>query len=298
VSNPSDLVSLAQTQAWAGGLGANDALTASLITAVSRQILSALSRPSILPTTFTETRDGLGRPRMTLEHYPVISVSAVIADFVSLPISSAPVNPNGAIGTFAIGVGGIGYTPPVWANPTEPTVGFRFSASDGLPPGRPQFIDLFGYNFRRGRQNVQITYVAGYQVSEQQLIPAAPYQVSLAQPLGAWTVDVAVVNATTGVMFLPVSGAPAAGQYSVSSGIYTFAAADTGATVTISYGYIPSDLANAAAQWVTELLSYQGRIGQRSKVLGGQETISYIVGAIPPMVAAMIQPYKRVVQLP
>ncbi len=46
-----------------------------------------------------------------------------------------------------------------------------------------------------------------------------------------------MLYAATGLPLLQVASAPAAGQYSVASGVYTFAAADTGKAVLISYNY-------------------------------------------------------------
>jgi hypothetical protein len=92
-----------------------------------------------------------------------------------------------------------------------------------------------------------------------------------------------------------VAGTPAVGQYAVSEGTYTFSAADAGAAVALTYGYVPADLCFAAMDWVAELYSYRGRIGQQSKSLGGQETMSFIVKDVPAMVASALQPYRRVV---
>lgn len=51
-----------------------------------------------------------------------------------------------------------------------------------------------------------------------------------------WSTDLGVQYAN-GSAFTKVASAPAAGQYSVSAGIYTFAAADASAAVFISYEY-------------------------------------------------------------
>lgn len=49
--------------------------------------------------------------------------------------------------------------------------------------------------------------------------------------------DYGVVYAATGLPLARVASGPAAGQYSVSAGVYTFAAADASAAVLISYTY-------------------------------------------------------------
>ena len=54
---------------------------------------------------------------------------------------------------------------------------------------------------------------------------------------GTFTEDFGVFYASSGVQLVPVSSAPAQGQYSVSSGVYTFNSADNSAAVVIYYSY-------------------------------------------------------------
>ncbi len=70
-------------------------------------------------------------------------------------------------------------------------------------------------------------------------IPAAtPYTVTIAPPgSGVFAADLGVMFSATGVQLTRVASAPAAGQYSVAAGVYTFAAADTGKAIKISYEY-------------------------------------------------------------
>ena len=68
-------------------------------------------------------------------------------------------------------------------------------------------------------------------------IPAgSPYTVSVANAATAAD-DLGVLNALTGLPFTKVASAPAAGQYSVAGGVYTFAAADQGKMLLINYTY-------------------------------------------------------------
>jgi len=53
---------------------------------------------------------------------------------------------------------------------------------------------------------------------------------------GTWTVDLGVKDAN-GLPFTRVATGPTTGQYSVAAGVYTFATADTGKQVFISYQY-------------------------------------------------------------
>lgn len=88
--------------------------------------------------------------------------------------------------------------------------------------------DFFGSSMAAGQ-----TLVAQ---NEAHPIPATPYQVTVTQS-ATFTVDLGVQNAATGVPLTAVASSPATGQYSHSAGVYTFAAADTGNNVVISYQY-------------------------------------------------------------
>lgn len=74
-------------------------------------------------------------------------------------------------------------------------------------------------------------------LGEAAAVPAAggPYTISVVNS-ATFLEDLGVVNASTGVPLAKVAAAPATGQYSVSAlGVYTFAAADTGVNVLITY---------------------------------------------------------------
>ncbi len=74
-------------------------------------------------------------------------------------------------------------------------------------------------------------------IDESGTIPTTPFTVTAAN--GATFVDdLGVYDGATGIPFVKVASAPATGQYSVSgTGVYTFAAADTGKTVRLNYTY-------------------------------------------------------------
>ncbi|MFW2396607.1 hypothetical protein ACN4GL_00395 [Burkholderia pseudomallei] len=75
-----------------------------------------------------------------------------------------------------------------------------------------------------------------------------PYTVTVANSAG-WVTDLGVKYAATGLPLTRVASAPATGQYSVAAGVYTFAAADTGLAVAISYTYTPTS--NTVGETVT-----------------------------------------------
>jgi hypothetical protein len=71
-----------------------------------------------------------------------------------------------------------------------------------------------------------------------QTVPTTPFQITIAPPnTGTFLEDLGVVDAATGAQLTRVASAPATGQYSISGAVYTFAAADTGKALLISYSY-------------------------------------------------------------
>lgn len=86
-------------------------------------------------------------------------------------------------------------------------------------------------------QTVTSSVVADYYDTIGSLIPSTPFQITPTVPAsGTWARDLGVRNASGNPMVC-VSGTPATGQYAVAAGVYTFAAADTGLTVFISFAY-------------------------------------------------------------
>lgn len=293
----SDLAVLPDVKAWlqAGAPAfttADDAVISRLITSVSGMICSYLSRSAIVPRSIVERYDGLASARILLKNYPVLAVTQVLADGVVLAAGSYP-----------------NASAPGW-----PPSGYLFSPWDGLPPGKPQVLDAFGSSvtgvgysgFCRGRQNVGVTYVAGYQVSsESATVPASGvFKIEVQAPFGPWASDSGVVYAATGAALAAVASSPAAGQYVAplaggqdeSAGAsYAFAAADASAGVLISYGYVPAALNNACIEWVAERYRYRGRIGQKAQTVSSQQTASYDVSGMTDSVKTMLNPYRNVV---
>ena len=76
-----------------------------------------------------------------------------------------------------------------------------------------------------------------FSVGEVGQIPAAtPYTVTVANS-ASFLDDQGVVYGATGLPLQRVTNAPTQGQYSVAAGVYTFAAADSGQAVYITYRY-------------------------------------------------------------
>jgi hypothetical protein len=268
-----DLVTLADLKTWLEVQGtADDDLLSLLISQISRAILTFLDRPSILPTTYTDVIDGGNVTSVMLRYWPVNAIASCVVDGVAIPAA-----------------------PPLVAGATAQR-GYVLDSADAAPPGRLQRLSMRCGLFCRGTQNVIISYFAGYQVNnEAALVPAsAPFTVSAQAPYGAFANDGGVAY-ENGAALAAVAQNPGPGQYVVSTGVYSFAAADAGTTINLTYGYIPHDIALAAKEWAGERYASHTRIGQASKSLGGQETVSFVVKDIPDFVSRVLQPYRRVV---
>jgi hypothetical protein len=105
-------------------------------------------------------------------------------------------------------------------------------------------LNLSGYSALWESLPITVVYMAGYgsKVTEVQAVPPTPYKVTVAQS-AAFSCEQSVSYAN-GTKLARVSANPAAGQYSVAAGVYTFAAADTGQSLTFVYGSksLPDDL--------------------------------------------------------
>lgn len=85
--------------------------------------------------------------------------------------------------------------------------------------------------------SLQSGIIGVYTDSTGAAIPTTPYQITPTPPnSGTWQADLGVLD-WNGSPMTRVASAPATGQYSVSAGVYTFAAADTTKTVYINYRY-------------------------------------------------------------
>lgn len=282
------LTSLANVKAWVNSQNTNDdALLNRLITSASNFILNYIERPNIARTTFNDLQNGAGNQALTLKNWPVIAVSAVNVGNQSDPYLGESVPTAGKI-------------------PAQPALGqpgYVVVPNDGAPlAGSPQVLALVGYQFPRGRANVQVTYQAGYCViGEPATIPASPgaYKLTPACPNGPFLQDDVPVHASNGVAFTKVSALTAAGQYTVAvdatTGLatYTFDAADQGVAVLLNYSYVPEDLENACIEIVGERYRYKGRIGEVSKTMGGQLTASFSQKDMPDYIAQSLNPYRK-----
>lgn len=247
-----------------GGLvGVSDSLLQRLISACSAYIQSVLNR-TIASATYNETRDGQGATQMMLRNYPVTAVHSVSVSGVAIPARPAyqPVTTGSYLG------------------------GYTFNQT---------MLQLSGWYFCRGYSNVQVSYDAGFLISDEpQTIPGtAPYVLTT---LARWNAGDRGVTYADGTPLAaqPFGAALAQGQYSVdANGVYYFAAADAGAGVLISYAMVPFDVEQAAIDMIGDWFKYRERIGQLSMGIE-QQTVSFTNTPMTARAQGVIQQYKRV----
>lgn len=149
---------------------------------------------------------------------------------------------------------------------------------------------------------VTVIYLAGFgaQVTETHTVPATPYKVTVSGA-ASFSCDQSVKYAS-GTALTRVTGSPTAGQYSVSAGVYTFAAADTGQSLSFAYGIrnIPDDLVEICLRLVTARYHSKDRdpslvqretpgVGMERWWFGGAPGQS---GPFPPDIEAALDPYR------
>ena len=294
----SDLAQLADVKAWlagSSGIGAgDDAILARLITDVSGGIYAYLSRPWLIPRQVTERYDGAGKRRLYLRRFPVVSIGSLVIDGVTIPAAPIPA-----------------------AGQAFPQSGYLLDPWDGTPPGGIQALDLYGAfslgqsdAYRHGRQNVEVTYTAGYQVSGE-AVTAAGYTPQA--PFGPWASDQGVAYAN-GTALALVKTTPSVGQYQVTltqsadagpptwSVAYTFNATDVTTDIFVSYGFIPAVINNACIEWVAERYRYRTRIGQSAQTVQGQQTATYSLSGrraqgMPDFIALSLDPFRGVASI-
>ena len=269
------LTTLNNVKAWLNLSSITDnALLTRLINQVSGATLNYIGRPSITRQTYTELRDGVGNYRLVLRNWPVVSITSLTVGSQMIPAATT--------------MSSSGYTLATW---------------DGTSAGLPQEITLRGYQFHRGRTNIEIVYIAGYCVLAQQAaVPSSsPYILTITPTGGSWAQDDGLTY-SNGTALTAVTGTPGVGQYSVApdgngNAVYNFASGDAGANILVNYSFTPADLEQAVIEWIGERYRYKERIGQTSKSLGGSETAAYSLKGVPDYISVVLDGYKKFLPL-
>lgn len=109
----------------------------------------------------------------------------------------------------------------------------------GKMAGKAKFAQVSGaaLNSLVFGQTVTAGIVSDYYDVIGEVIPATPYTITPTPPSsGTFSYDLGVRDAN-GIPMTRVASGPTTGQYSMASGVYTFASADAASTVFISYQY-------------------------------------------------------------
>ena len=120
------------------------------------------------------------------------------------------------------------------------------------------------------------TGVTQTQFGEAASVPASsPYTYSTSLH-ATFVADLGVVYAASALPLKLVASSPAVGQYSVSGGIYTFAAADSGAAVLISYTYANATSGESiavATQLIGPTISFSANLFASDPTTGKQFSV-------------------------
>lgn len=255
-----DLTTLRRVRDYLG-LATHDAdnKLAALITASSAWVLTQLGRP-VLSATYTETRDGDGGSSLILRRWPVTSVTSVTVDGIAIAARTT--------------VTGDGYVL------------------------RDNTLELVGYVFTAGVQNVVVVYRAGFEVTESVTIPATPgpYTVTLSSP---WQDAISATLVIAGTALTEVTGAPSSGRYAVSldpvtgAATYTFNAAQQSLAATVVYGTIPQDIEQAVIEHVALRFRGADRL-DAATISGGGESVSFMAtGPSFAFIAGVLENYRE-----
>jgi len=270
-----DLTTLANAKQWMQIDAADtsmDAVIQRQISAQSQIVLDYLQRDSFVSRTMTDVYDGSGGYVQFVREWPLTGVTTVLVD--NIPYTLVPPD-----------TGGVQTAPNRW--------GYRFAQFAGYPPGDPGRIEsIGGWRFCGGKQNVSITYTAGYLISDEAATipaqtttppdPPAPtdFQVTVSQPKGGWIADngVKYSDPLIGGALALVTGTPTVGQYALvpsSAGTYQFSVDDVGNQVLISYSYCPFSVEQVVLNLISAQFAGRTRMGTKSRTLGGGETATY-----------------------
>src|ERR1700693_1500023 len=126
-----DLTTLAAVKAYLGS-PPSDAILSRLITAISGLVTATLNRSFLTPRSYTRQFDGTGTRALVIPEWPLLNLASLTISGTVIPIAPQ------ATGTQSF---------------NQP-FGYRFQPWDGLPPGDPAIVELLGFNYMMGRQNV------------------------------------------------------------------------------------------------------------------------------------------------
>lgn len=284
LTNPIDLTTLSRVKTRAEVASTNnDQEIQDAITAFSQWILDYTGQKSLNAiASYDEVYDGNGNSRLFLRNYPIQTLVGVTVNGVAIPASSG-FNSWGAFvdqSRKSICIrGGLGNFST-----------FPYPSYQALQRAAPAFI--------RGLANIGVQYTAGYpQVTITNEIDTIASQ-TIALQNSPWAADGGVKFYPSLVPLTLVPSAPAAGQYAVSGGLYTFNAADNAAQVAVTYNINqgPYDLEYAVRCVVAINYKRKSWQDQKSKATtsgGSAATTSFMNWTWPPEYQQIFDHYQR-----
>lgn len=255
-----DLATVAQVVRYLGGLNTTNAnaAIASLIAAESRAIERYTARkfPHVVLT--GKRLNGTGTRMLVLPDTPILSVSSLAIDGTSV-------------------------------SATESTLTAGFMHDDTC-------LYLSGMSFPQGLQNVQASWIAGYtgELVDLVPVPTGNAATSTITPDDDGWAGVAISVTLDGVAAtqVPVANVPAAGQFSLVDGAFTFNGSDAGKTADMIFYRIPGPVMQACIEMVALDMNQRTNAGIKSKTLAG-ESIGYETSGMTTSVKQMLAPFRR-----
>jgi hypothetical protein len=165
-----------------------------------------------------------GSMRIYTKQYPVVSVSNLTAYWTTYPAST------------------INVTDSVFINNFDNYIECSLSGNLNVMFPYYGFYSADSLN----KVTVSVTYTHGDYQTESYDIPAVtPFDVSVQDAEYGYYSTLEVTDGTTAYTSVAVSTPTVSGTYYVNDGVYTFASADAGKSIEITYSFIPEDIRQA-----------------------------------------------------
>jgi hypothetical protein len=301
--NPIDLTTVAAVNGILNqGADVDAALLQTYITNYSQSVLTRTGRPFLSGVrNYTDRLDGSGSETQFLKNYPVLAVSLLQVNGITIPASPDYVQSGWVIDT----------------NGSQAALSIVSSQGNGWAAGNDRWaphgnwgsygnappLGQSPYRFMQGIQNVLAQYTAGYTLpvyGELQTVSPgpAPYIATVSNAAAFWQDNGVTLG---GSPLTPVNGPPGPFEYSVSGygslnpGQYKFNVSQASEDIEISYSYggTPYDLQQAAGMLVAAQYRKRQWIGQNSQSQPGIGQTNYERAEMDLNTAGIIQRYRQ-----
>jgi hypothetical protein len=300
--NPIDLTTVAAVNGILNqGADVDAALLRTYITDYSQSVLTRTGRPFLSGVrNYTDRLDGSGSETQFLKNYPILAVSLLSVNGITIPQSPDYVQSGWVIDTSgsqaALSI--VSSQGNGWAAGNDRWAPHGNWGSYGNAPPLGQAP----YRFVQGIQNVLAQYTAGYTTEaydEAQTTSNTDPAIATVTNAATFWADNGVTLGGTPLEF--VSGTPGPGQYTVKGygssdpGTYIFntSEADDEVLISYSYGAPPYDLQQAAGMLVAAQYRKRQWIGQNSQSQPGIGQTNYERAEMDLNTAGIIQRYRQ-----